>query len=641
MRWLQSALFSVFIVLLGGGDLQAAELNFASNRLPINLGPYVDHYEDLDAELTIEELLRSSIPWQRSQQNVPTLGISRSAHWFHLIISESNATGEPFVLALNAPVLDQVDFYFVEDGEVIRSTTAGDAIPNSELDYLYRFPVIPFEINTDSASMEIYIRAKSSAGVELPLQLTTIEQLPTEQLGENAFLVALLTLFLTCFAVCSIFCYFFRSTPFFAYTLFFGSTMVFFLSQTGIGKLWLWGEYSSANTRISYVAAAGLIASLCLVGQSLHLAHRYQDSINIVLRFITWAMPVVALYFLLIPFEYIAYESVVPFMILGLLVTTSVLIISGMSAAQGSRAAFFLFLSWAMLILAYIPLLAYKTSIIERSAGIPLISSGFAIVSAILLILSVAEYVRSKNEEFLNARTATKAKGDFLKNVSREFLTPVHLVLANSKRLMAAQSNSLDEGTRQHMTTVIKQSDHLHNLINDLLEMAELEADSFEPEFEFIEISHFLNEVKDMIAPSAMEKGLEINTQFAAANLLVQTDKSRLQHALINILTNAIKYTETGSIKIGYKAAYFRRRLGIEIFIEDTGRGMSKEFQQRLFQEFAREEELSEKDPQGTGLGLVIVKRMIEKLGGEITFESTKNQGSQFFIRLPLRVAQD
>lgn len=68
---------------------------------------------------------------------------------------------------------------------------------------------------------------------------------------------------------------------------------------------------------------------------------------------------------------------------------------------------------------------------------------------------------------------------------------------------------------------------------------------------------------------------------------------------------------------------------------------MSKEFQQRLFQEFSREDEAVEKDPQGTGLGLVIVKRMIEKLGGEITFESQKNAGSQFFIRLPLRVMRD
>lgn len=171
--------------------------------------------------------------------------------------------------------------------------------------------------------------------------------------------------------------------------------------------------------------------------------------------------------------------------------------------------------------------------------------------------------------------------------------------------------------------------------------MAELESDTFEPEFELLEISHFLTEVKDMILPTAMEKGLALTTDFASANLLVQTDKVRLQHSLLNILTNAIKFTERGSILIGYKAVYFRRRLCIEIFIRDTGRGMSAEFQKRMFQEFTREDDLSEKEPRGTGLGLVIVKRMIEKLGGEITFESESKEGSEFFIRLPLRVITD
>jgi len=86
---------------------------------------------------------------------------------------------------------------------------------------------------------------------------------------------------------------------------------------------------------------------------------------------------------------------------------------------------------------------------------------------------------------------------------------------------------------------------------------------------------------------------------------------------------------------------YFQRRLGIEISIEDTGRGMSEEFQKVLFRVFSREESNLEKDQQGSGLGMVIVKRMIEKLGGEITFESQRDAGSRFIIRLPLRAVKE
>jgi signal transduction histidine kinase len=110
---------------------------------------------------------------------------------------------------------------------------------------------------------------------------------------------------------------------------------------------------------------------------------------------------------------------------------------------------------------------------------------------------------------------------------------------------------------------------------------------------------------------------------------------------LINIITNATKFTDKGSILLAYKTIYFQRRLGIKISIEDTGRGMSEEFQQVLFHEFSREDGDNVKDPQGTGLGLVIVKRVVEKLGGEVTFESRQNEGSRFHIRLPLRVIKD
>ena len=141
----------------------------------------------------------------------------------------------------------------------------------------------------------------------------------------------------------------------------------------------------------------------------------------------------------------------------------------------------------------------------------------------------MAEFVRSKSGELIEARMDTKSKADFLLNVSREFLAPVHLILANSKRLMASQSDKLDELAKRHVTAVLKQSDRLHNLINDLLEMAELESDSFEPEFELVEMTNFLGEIKNLMSPPVMEKGLELRSEFASANLLVQTDKSRLR----------------------------------------------------------------------------------------------------------------
>ena len=639
--YLTSLCFLLALLLLPVPVSYAAELNITQNQLPVNLGPYLDYFEDPEHAYTIEQMTSDSIQWQRSTQTIPTMGMSESAHWFSIVLSGENMLGEDLVLALDTVILDRVEFYFVDGGTVVRTSVAGDTVPLSQLDYPYRFPIVPLEINEEGQRTKIIFRAVSSVGVEIPLTLTTVSLLAESQQSVLVFDGALLVMFLFCFGITVIVFSYTRDPLFLGVSFFFGAGTVFVLTQTGLGRIWFWPESIGSNTRLSLISAIGMMTSLCLIGRVLQFESRYRDSINIVLRFVSYSMIPLVLYYLIIPFDQISSNNVIPLMVIGLLVVLAVLIMASIAAIQGSKAAIYLVTSWVLIIFAYISLLAFKFEIIERTASSAIIAEALSIAAVVFLLMAMGEFVHSKNDELENARMETKAKGDFLKNVSREFLTPVHLILANSKRLMATHSDGLDDLTRRHMTTVIVQSEHLHKLINDLLEMAELESDSFEPEYELIEISNFLDDIKKIMSTSIMEKGLQLETKFASANLLVQSDRLRLQHILINIITNATKFTEKGSILLAYKAIYFQRRLGIEISIEDTGRGMSEEFQQVLFREFSREDGDNVKDPQGTGLGLVIVKRMVEKLGGELTFESRNNEGSRFHIRLPLRVIKD
>lgn len=626
------ALFSL------AGLAQSAELNITRNQLPVTLGQYLDIFEDDSGELGIEDILAANPDWQRSTESIPTMGLSPSAFWFHVEITSRAPIVEQLVLGIDSAVMDRVEFYIVHDNELVQRSVAGDAVPFSEIEIPYRIPVVRVDLAGPGQATDIYIRAVSTSGVEMPLVLTTMNLLAQEHQTHLTFFGAFFAFFFISLCVCAVFYFNMRDKEFLGYTLFFASAIPFFLTQTGMGRVWFWGESATANNRIAYITAIFLVIAMCQLGRALSLRTRYKDSVDLVLRYISYLMLPIGLYLLLAPLALITADTIQMVMFLGLSVALCIVVISGLTAAQGSRSALYLFCSWSLVILAYATMLVYKFTLMERTAVSAIIGESLMLIAAFMLLMSLFEFVRSKNEEMNQIQMETRAKGDFLRNVSREFLTPVHLILANSKRLLASQSSQLDEATHQHINTVIKQSDHLHNLINDLLEMAELESDSFEPEFELVEMTHFLNEVRNMLLPSAMEKDLDFKTEFASANLLIQTDIARLQHALVNIVTNAIKYTDKGEIKMGYKAIYFRRRLGIEIFIADTGRGMSEEFKRRMFQEFAREYPGSEKEPEGTGLGMVIVKRMIEKLGGEISFESSQGSGSQFFIRLPLRV---
>ena len=617
--------------------LSAAEFRFSAEQLPITLGQYLDHFEDETGSLAIEQIISLDLPWQRSLQSVPTMGMTRSSHWFHLVLTGAPGLETQLAFMVDSPSLDIVEMVFVRDGQIIHESVAGDTIPFSQWQQPFRVPVFPFPSRLTNESVDIYFRIQSAAGVEFPLILSTLSDLLTAQQTTLNFFGAFFALFFACSLFSGILYFLIRDQQYSGYGMFFSGALLFFLCQTGMGRVWFWGESPEINSRLAYVGVSIILASLAILGQAYNPLVKYRDAINTVLRFVALLMVPLAIYFVAIPFESITAANVLPVMILAAVITTFVLVLIGMSALRGSRAAIYLFASALLTIIAYLLLLAYKLVLFERPLFSAYISESMMLVAALLLVASLAEIVRSKNDQLSEARLESQAKADFLKNVSREFLTPVHLILANSKRLIATQRNSLEEPMQKHVQTVIKQSDHLHNLINDLLEMAELESDSFEPEIELVEMTHFINEIANMMTPTAMEKGLSIKTDSSSTNLLAQTDRSRLQHILINLITNAIKYSDSGTITLGYKATYFRRRLGIEIFVSDEGRGMSAEFQDQLFTEFAREGSTQGDDQPGTGLSLVIVKRMVEKLGGEIRYSPEKSRGSRFAIRLPLR----
>lgn len=615
-----------------------AELNVTRNQLPVVLGLYLDHYEDPSRLLTISGILSKNVAWERSQESIPTLGFSDSAHWFNINITSDDLAGKELVLSADSPNIDLIQFYIIRDDQPIESFETGDTVPFSRQKASFRIPVLPFKMSASGNTTQVFMRVTSQSGMELPLTLSTMQKLALQEQTKIALFGGFFAFFILCFCLCWIIYFFLRDKQFLGYTMFFGSSLILFLCFTGMGKVWFWGESAELSNRLSYISGAIMIISFCLLGKSLNLVNRYRGRALIVLRFITYSMIPTALYFILLPFDQISGSNLQTIMSLGLFVAIIVFIMAGIAAAQGSRVALYLFCTWSLLIIAYVTMLGYKLNIVEKTEPATLIAELLVISAAIMLLFALAEFFRFKNQEFALVRAETKAKGDFLRNVSREFLTPVHLILANSKRLLDAHSSGLDTTTYEHMTTVIKQSSHLHHMINDLLEMAEVESDNFEPEFELVEITQLLNETKEMMMPAALEKRLSFDADYSSANLFVQTDKTRLQHVLLNLLTNAIKFTEKGKIEIGYKAVYYQRKLGIEIFVSDTGIGMSEEFKRKIFQEFAHEDGFSEINPTSTGLGMVIVKRIVEKLGGEITFESSKGRGSEFFIRLPLRV---
>lgn len=230
------------------------------------------------------------------------------------------------------------------------------------------------------------------------------------------------------------------------------------------------------------------------------------------------------------------------------------------------------------------------------------------------------------------AEAANQAKSIFLANMSHELRTPLNAILGFSN--MMRKDPLLQESQRQNLDIINRSGEHLLTLINDVLEMAKIEAGRVQLENAPFDLGGMVRDVTDMMQIRAQEKGLQmLIDQDSRFPRYVAGDETRLRQILINLIGNAIKYTHQGGVtlRLGTKQNKFSHLL---IEVEDSGPGITPEDQQRIFEPFVQLGEQAES--KGTGLGLTITRQFVQMMGGNITLESTFGKGSLFRVDLPL-----
>ena len=238
------------------------------------------------------------------------------------------------------------------------------------------------------------------------------------------------------------------------------------------------------------------------------------------------------------------------------------------------------------------------------------------------------------------AQSASRAKSDFLTNMSHDIRTPMNAIIGFTT--LAVTNIDDTERVKDYLTKTLASSRHLLSLINDILDMSRIESGRLHLEESEVSLSEVLHDIKTIVGGQVHAKQLELYMDaLDVTDEDVCCDRTRLEQILLNLLSNAVKFTPAGgtvSVRVRQLAGTQHGCAQYEFRVRDTGIGMSAAFAKRIFEPFERERTSTVSRIQGTGLGMAITRNIVDMMGGTIEVQTEQGRGTEFIIRLPLRL---
>jgi len=666
------------------------------------LGLYLELLEDTEKIWTIDdvsspELSHSFVP---SEDVVPNFGFTDSAYWVRFRVKNQNLQTNEWRLELGFTNMQDIHFYLpTMNAKGFDRIHTGLLLPYDTRDVGYHTFVfkLPLEAGTEQT---IYLRFESSDSMTLPLTIWSLEafeqKIQIELLLFGLFYGALLIM-----AGYNLFLWFsLQEKSYLYYVLHVSMLIMFQLSYTGLATQYLWPEMAWFN-RLAIPIFVSLTVMSALKFTTVFLETKVQvPSLHklLILLLTLWGI-----LFVLIPF--IEYRLIIiPLATLLILNTPIMLLASFFAWRRGYRPARYFLLAW------FTPLISSILTVLVRFGLLPsntLTEQGYTyglVLVMLLLSLALADRINNFKQEKEIAQTKTlqtlqkherlvreqnaileqkveerteqltiakeaaevanQAKSTFLSNMSHELRTPLNGILGYVQILK--RDRTLTSHQRDGLNVIHKSGHHLLTLINDVLDLAKIEAEKMELYPTTVNLSNFLNDIVGIMRMAAYEKNIQFIYD-ADQNLpaTVELDAKRLRQVLLNLLGNAVKFTSRGSVML--RVTIEDQGLGvwsqastirgnrplvpkpqsltpnaqllapIRFEVIDTGAGMSSNQLETIFKPFEQMGNM-EKRAEGTGLGLTITSQLINLMGSKIEVESELSQGSTFWFDITVPI---
>jgi len=241
------------------------------------------------------------------------------------------------------------------------------------------------------------------------------------------------------------------------------------------------------------------------------------------------------------------------------------------------------------------------------------------------------------DEKAGHLRRADEMKSRFLSNMSHEFRTPLSSIRALSKLLLDRVDGDLTPEQEKQVNFILRGAEDLAELVNDLLDLAKIEAGKIDVRSSKFEVSELFSALRGMLRPLLISESVRLEFDEPVNVPALYTDEAKLSQILRNFISNALKFTDAGEVRIF--ASYLPREDAVRLSVRDTGVGIAEENQQMVFEEFIQLENRLQKRVKGTGLGLPLCRKLASLMGGSVELESRLGVGSTFSVVLPVRYA--
>ena len=615
--------------------------------------------EDPDGKLTFANVRSAAHAdeWRTSDQDVLNFAFSDSVFWVRTRIENPGERERDLILELAHPLHDYVDGYIEEDGGAFRKSRTGDrrSFATREIDHPhFLFPVrVP-----GGQSRMVYLRLASHDGLHeaAPLVLRDRDTFDREDslagyVNGLLFGITLIMLFYNLFVFVSL-----RDRSYLYYVFLLSSACLWIFSYQGMAFRVLWPGAPAFGNAMIPVSSSLIFLSVVLYSRlyldTPGLAPRFDRLIQS--GYFIWGA-------ILIYSLFGTYKLSILFVMLGILYYVPVLLATAvMSLWRGHRPAFYFLLAFGMCLLGVV-LLALKVSGMLPSNALTEkgLMFGFAL-AVLMLALGLADRINVIREERAAAQAAAleketlarraqersaadlkrmnELKDAFLANTSHELRTPLNGIIGLADALGAGVGRHEPERVERSLALIAHSGRRLSNLVGDILDFEKLRKDDIDIEARRVDLHSVVGVVLELIEPVARGDDIELRNEVPIDFPPVLADEARLEQILHNLLSNALKYTDRGSIRVSAKTGTNETDM-IEISVEDTGIGIPEDSLERIFESFTQVYPRTGRKYAGTGLGLSITRRLVELHGGRIACESRPGQGSRFHFTLPRAMA--